>query len=101
MDDFTAAEIQTGETSIFMCSRGTGSPILLLHGFPETHLMWRSIAPLLADNFTVVCADLRGYGRSGCPTSTIDHSPYSKRSMARDMITVMERIAFPKVSVAG
>jgi haloacetate dehalogenase len=101
MDDFTSAEIQTGETSIFVRSYGSGPPILLLHGFPQTLLMWRSVAPLLARNFTVVCADLRGYGRSGCPLSAPDHAPYAKRSMARDMVTVMEQIGFPRFSIAG
>jgi haloacetate dehalogenase len=101
MDDFATARIQTGETSIFMRSHGSGPPILLLHGFPETHLMWRSVAPLLAGSFTVICADLRGYGRSGCPGSTPDHTPYAKRAMAQDMVTVMERLGFPRFSVAG
>jgi haloacetate dehalogenase len=72
-----------------------------LHGFPQTHLMWRSVAPLLARHFTVVCADLRGYGRSGCPVSTPDHAPYAKRAMAQDMVIVMERLGFPRFSVAG
>jgi haloacetate dehalogenase len=63
--------------------------------------MWRSVAPLLARNFTVVCADLRGYGRSGCPASTPDHAPYAKRAMAQDMVIVMERLGFPRFSVAG
>src|SRR5437016_5027178 len=101
MDDFAAAEIQTGETIIFVRSYGSGSPILLLHGFPQTHLMWRSVAPLLALRFTVACADLRGYGRSGCPASTPDHAPYAKRAMANDMIGVMEQLGFQKFSVAG
>ena len=101
MDDFTTSEIQTGETSIFVRSYGSGPPILLLHGFPQTHLMWRSVAPLLARNFAVVCADLRGYGRSGCPASARNHAPYAKRSMAQDMVTVMERLGFPRFSVAG
>src|SRR3989454_9382033 len=101
MDDFAAAEIQTGETIIFVRSYGSGPPILLLHGFPQTHSMWRSVAPLLARNFTVICADLRGYGRSGCPVSTPDHAPYAKRAMAQDMVTVMERLGFPRFSVAG
>src|SRR5438094_1328253 len=101
MDDFAAAEIQTGETIIFVRSYGSGPPILLLHGFPQTHLMWRSVAPLLARNFTVICADLRGYGRSGCPVSTPDHAPYAKRAMAQDMVSVMERLGFPRFSVAG
>jgi len=101
LDDFETAEIQTNESSIFVRWAGSGSPILLLHGFPQTHLMWRGVAPLLARNFTVVCADLRGYGRSGCPVSTPDHAPYAKRAMAQDMVTVMERLGFPRFSVAG
>jgi haloacetate dehalogenase len=98
---FTTDEIQTGETSILVCSYGSGPPLLLLHGFPQTHLMWRRVAPLLARNFTVVCADLRGYGGSGCPVSGPDHAPYAKRAMARDMMTVMERLGFRRFSVAG
>ncbi len=101
MDDFATAEIQTGETSIFVRSHGSGPPVLLLHGFPETHLMWRRVAPLLAHNFSVVCADLRGYGRSGCPPATRDHSSYAKRAMAQDMVTVMERLGFERFSIAG
>lgn len=106
MEDFTTGEIQTGEiqtgeTSIFLRSYGSGPPILLLHGFPQTHLMWRGVAPLLARHFSVVCADLRGYGLSGCPLSTPDHAPYAKRDMARDMVIVMERLGFPRFSVAG
>jgi haloacetate dehalogenase len=101
LDDFQAAEIDTGETSIFARWSGSGPPVLLLHGFPQTHLMWRGVAPLLTRHFTVVCADLRGYGRSGCPISTPDHAPYSKRAMARDMVIVMERLGFPRFSVAG
>src|SRR5262249_43619549 len=101
MDDFETAAVETGETSIFVRWAGSGSPILLLHGFPQTHLMWRRVAPLLAENFTVVCADLRGYGRSGCPVSTPDHAPYAKRAMAHDMVIVMERLGFRHFSVAG
>jgi haloacetate dehalogenase len=101
LEDFASAEVQTGETSIFLRRAGSGPPILLLHGFPETHLMWRSVAPLLARRFTVVCADLRGYGRSGCPVSAPDHAPYAKRAMARDMVAVMERLGFHRFSVAG
>ena len=101
MDDFTTAEIQTGETSIFVRSFGSGPPLLLLHGFPQTHLMWRSVAPLLAHHFAVVCADLRGYGRSGCPSSAPNHTPYAKRAMAQDMVTVMQQLGFERFSVAG
>jgi haloacetate dehalogenase len=101
LDRFETAQIETGETSIFVRWSGSGSPILLLHGFPQTHLMWRAVARLLAGCFTVVCADLRGYGRSGCPASTPDHAPYAKRAMARDMVVVMEQLGFRRFSVAG
>jgi haloacetate dehalogenase len=100
-DAFDTTEIDSGETTIFLRRAGSGSPLLLLHGFPQTHLMWRDIAPRLARRFTVVCADLRGYGRSGCPPSTEDHTPYAKRAMARDMVAVMERLGFSRFAVAG
>jgi haloacetate dehalogenase len=101
LEDFASAEIQTGETTIFVRSHGSGPPLLLLHGFPQTHVMWRGVAPRLARDFTVVCADLRGYGHSGCPVSTPDHAPYAKRAMAQDMVAVMEDLGFPRFSVAG
>jgi haloacetate dehalogenase len=99
--DSETAEIDTGETGIFVRRLGSGPPLLLLHGFPQTHLMWRSVAPLLARDFTVVCADLRGYGQSSCPASSPDHGPYAKRAMAGDMAIVMERLGFRRFSVAG
>jgi haloacetate dehalogenase len=101
MDGFKSTVIETGETSIFLRSGGAGPPLLLLHGFPETHLMWRGVAPLLARDFTVICADLRGYGKSGCPTSSSGHAAYAKRAMARDMVAVMEDLGFPRFCVAG
>src|ERR671919_1621970 len=101
MDEFTSCEIQTDEASIFVRYCGSGPPILLLHGFPQTHLMWRGVAPLLARDFTVICADLRGYGRSGCPPSAPDHAPYAKRAMAQDMVSVMERLGYSHFAVAG
>jgi haloacetate dehalogenase len=67
LEDFEAIELQAEETSIFLRRIGSGPAVLLLHGFPQAHLMWRCVAPLLARSFTVICADLRGYGRSGCP----------------------------------
>jgi haloacetate dehalogenase len=100
-EEFTSAEIQTSDTSIFIRSAGSGPALLLLHGFPETHLMWHKIAPQLAQHFTVICADLRGYGRSGCPPSDKQHTPYSKRMMAQDMIDLMEHLGFPRFSVVG
>src|SRR3954468_5341002 len=96
IDRFTELEIQTEDSRIFVCFHGSGPPLLLLHGFPQTHLMWRDIAPRLAHQFTVVCADLPGYGKSGCPPSTADHAPYSKRAMARDCVAVMNHLGFSR-----
>jgi haloacetate dehalogenase len=103
LEDFTAEDIDTGETTIFVrrAGAGAGAPVLLLHGFPETHVMWRGIAPVLARDRAVVCADLRGYGRSGCPESAPDHAPYAKRSMARDLVVVMEQLGCPRFAVVG
>jgi haloacetate dehalogenase len=99
--EFPTIEIDTGETTIFVRSSGSGPALLLLHGFPETHLMWRDIAPLLGQHFTVVCVDLSGYGHSGCPPSTPDHALYSKRAMAQQMVAVMKRLGFERFSIAG
>jgi haloacetate dehalogenase len=100
-DEFKATEVRTAEGSIFARVAGSGPPLLLLHGFPQTHVMWRGVAPRLVDRFSVVCADLRGYGRSGCPASASDHSPYSKRAMAHELVEVMGRLGWPRFSVAG
>jgi haloacetate dehalogenase len=80
---------------------GKGPALLLLHGYPQTHAMWHRIAPKLAEDFTVVCADLRGYGDSGKPASTPDHAPYSFRAMAADMAAVMTKLGFDQFFLAG
>jgi haloacetate dehalogenase len=98
---FTSAAIGVDETEIFVRYAGRGAAILLLHGFPQTHVMWRDVAPALAAHFSIVCADLRGYGASGKPPSAADHAPYSKRAMARDMVQVMRILGFDRFSVAG
>jgi haloacetate dehalogenase len=98
---FDTSLIDVGDTTIFLRRKGSGEPLLLLHGFPETHLMWHRIAPTLADAFTVVCADLRGYGASGKPSTAPDHAPYSKRIMARDMVQMMKRLGFARFAVCG
>jgi haloacetate dehalogenase len=100
-EDFEAAEIRVEDTTIFVRRAGSGPGLLLLHGFPQTHLMWRAIAPRLATSFTVICADLRGYGGSGCPPSGVDHAAYAKRAMAKDMIEVMATLGFQQFFVAG
>jgi haloacetate dehalogenase len=100
-DEFASASIEVDDTEIFVRHAGRGPALLLLHGFPQTHMMWRAVAPALTADFSVVCADLRGYGRSGKPPSTPDHSPYSKRVMARDMVEMMKVLGFDRFSVAG
>jgi len=98
---FMASSVDLGETRVFIRRKGSGRPLLLLHGFPETHVMWHRVAPALAEEFTVICADLRGYGASGKPPSRPDHAPYAKRVMALDMIRLMDAEGFPRFSVAG
>jgi haloacetate dehalogenase len=95
MHEFFMAKVDTGETTIFVRGHGSVPPLLLLHGFPQTHLMWRSVAPVLAASYSVVCVDLRGYGRSGCPASGPDHAAYAKRAMVRDMIARWKALASP------
>jgi haloacetate dehalogenase len=98
---FTSSQIETTRGEIFVAQGGEGSPVLLLHGFPETHLMWRDIAPALARSFLVVCADLPGYGRSGCPASDPRHSPYSKRGMAETLVEMMSVLGHERFAVIG
>jgi haloacetate dehalogenase len=98
---FETSVVDVGETTIFIRRMGSGPPVLLLHGFPETHLMWHRVGPALADEFTVVCADLRGYGASGKPRSRPDHAPYAKSAMALDMVRLMEAQGWPRFSVVG
>ena len=80
---------------------GNGPPLLLLHGFPQTNFMWHKIAPALAADFTVIAADLRGYGDSSKPPTDSDHSPYSKRAMAADMVALMASLGHASFAVAG
>jgi haloacetate dehalogenase len=98
---FQTSTVEVAETTIFIRRKGKGRPVLLLHGFPETHAMWHRVAPALADEFTVICADLRGYGASGKPESRPDHSPYAKSAMARDMVQLMDALGFPRFILAG
>ena len=100
-EGFQHEVIDVGVTTIAARSGGAGAPVLLLHGFPETHVMWHRVAPALTEDFTVVCADLRGYGASGTPPSTPDHAPYAKSAMAGDMVALMQRLGFERFSVVG
>jgi haloacetate dehalogenase len=100
-EGFTTADIDAGGTTIHTVHGGSGPPLLLLHGYPQTHVMWHKIAPRLAERFTVVATDLRGYGDSGKPPSDADHSAYSKRTTARDQVEVMAALGFETFLVAG
>jgi haloacetate dehalogenase len=100
-DHFETAEIKADGNTIFVRRYGNGSPLLMVHGFPRTSLMWRHVAPHLASNHTVICVDLRGYGRSGVPASTEDHSPYTKRTMANELVAVMGKLGFAKFDLVG
>jgi haloacetate dehalogenase len=86
---------------IFARVGGSGPPLLLLHGYPQTHLMWHAAAPRLADRFTVVAADLAGYGASFRPTPAPDHAPPSKRALAADQVQAMAALGHERFAVAG
>jgi len=92
-------KVAAGEVNSVM--DGQGPPLLLLHGYPQTHVMWHKVAPALAGSFTVVCPDLRGYGDSMKPPSDARHEPYSKRAMAKDQVETMAALGFARFAVAG
>jgi len=80
---------------------GSGPPVLLLHGYPQNHVMWRHVAPALAQVHAVVLADLRGYGDSGKPAPDTAGDAYSKRSMARDQVGLMRQLGFGPFQLVG
>jgi haloacetate dehalogenase len=100
-EGFELATVDIGEVRLRVRTGGGGPPLLLLHGHPQTHVMWHAVAPALARDFTVVCPDLRGYGESSKPPTTADHKPYSKRAMALDQVALMERLGFEAFAVCG
>ena len=101
LSDFAYGEAQTSGARIRYAMAGDGPPVLLLHGYPQTHRMWRKVAPALARTHTVVAADLRGYGDSGKPPGGTDHAGYAKRAMARDQVELMIGLGFDRFAVAG
>ena len=100
-ETFEQTQIETSGAIINLVKGGNGFPLLLLHGYPETHLMWHKIAPRLAQEFTVVVPDLRGYGDSSKPKGEPNHYNYSKRAMAQDMVEVMTQFGFEEFFVVG
>lgn len=100
-DQFTHHRIATSGITINCVKGGQGPPLLLLHGYPQTHVMWHKIAPILSQYFTVICSDLRGYGDSDKPPSDRTHFTYSKRATAQDQVELMTSFGFESFSVAG
>ena len=98
---FQRRRISTGGAEINLVHGGKGPPLLLLHGYPQTHAIWHRVAPRLAERFTVVATDLRGYGDSSKPRGLPDHSNYSKRSMALDQVEVMQHLGHDRFAVVG
>jgi haloacetate dehalogenase len=100
-ENFTRREVQTSGARIVTVYGGNGPPLLLMHGNPFTHASWHKFAPMLAQDFTVVCTDLRGYGDSEKPPGGADHSGYSFRAMAQDQVEVMAALGFHRFMAAG
>src|SRR5947199_5584352 len=98
---FKSMRINTSGATINAVVGGSGPPVLMLPGYPQTHVMWHKVAPGLAERFTVVAADLRGYGDSSKPPDGPNHANYSKRAMARDQVEVMTHLGFEKFAVVG
>ncbi len=98
---FRPQEVETSGARIRCVVGGSGPPLLLLHGYPQTHAMWHRIGPRLAERFTVVCADLRGYGDASKPDGGPGHVNYSKRAMALDQVELMRALGFARFRLAG
>src|SRR5216110_1061731 len=100
-EGFERRDITVNGVRLHVRAGGRGPALLLLHGHPQTHAMWHKVAPALAQRFTVVAPDLRGYGASSKPLGDDEHLTYSKREMARDLVEVMAALGFQKFSIAG
>ena len=101
LPDFDHRQIDVGEVTIHTRLAGSGPPLLLLHGYPQTHVCWHKVAAELAKHFTVVLTDLRGYGDSSKPPGDKEHLTYSKRSMACDQVAVMKALGFERFQIAA
>jgi haloacetate dehalogenase len=98
-DEFSDVSTMVDGVKIHAIRGGAGPALLLLHGHPQTHAIWHKVAPTLARHFTVVAADLRGYGDSGKPAGDADHGNYSKRRMALDQVELMRALGFSQFAV--
>jgi haloacetate dehalogenase len=98
---FTRHRIKLADVEIHGVVGGTGAPVLLLHGYPQCLAMWARVAPALAAHYTVVCADLRGYGDSSKPEQTPDCANYSFRAMAQDQVALMRELGFERFHLIG
>lgn len=98
---FESSRLNVEGVSFHVKVGGKGPALLLLHGFPQTHLCWRHLAPVLAEDFTVVCPDLKGYGDSAAPPPADDSSNYSKRVMAQEMVALMAELGHTRFHLAG
>ena len=98
---FALRDIETSRGRVRARVGGDGPPLLLLHGFPQTHLMWHPVAAALAERFTVVAADLPGYGDSFRPPPAEDHAPHAKRALAQDLVAAMATLGHERFAVAG
>ncbi|MFG2171036.1 alpha/beta fold hydrolase [Streptomyces niveus] len=99
--EFTPRTVDADGIRVHTRMAGHGPPVLLLHGYPQTHQIWHHVAPRLAESHTVVVTDLRGYGDSDKPPSDAGHTPYAKRAMAQDQLTVMRTLGFDRFAVVG
>ena len=99
--NFTTQTIQLTDVALHTRIGGSGPPLLLLHGYPQTHVMWHKVAPTLAQHFTLICPDLRGYGDSDAPPSDAQHNTYSKRTVAGDLIQLMAHLGHDTFMAAG
>jgi haloacetate dehalogenase len=100
-DSFRRATVLAGGVRINTLTSGEGSPVLFLHGYPQTHLIWHHVAAKIAENHTVVLTDLRGYGDSGKPAGGAGHEGYAKTAMAWDQVLVMRELGFDQFAVVG
>jgi len=100
-EGFDARRVDVDGTSLHVRTAGRGPAVLLLHGYPQTHAMWHRVAPRLAERFTVVVPDLRGYGDSDKPAGDAEHHAYSKRVMAAEQVSLMRRLGHERFAVAG